>query len=418
MPRHVGMSAAKVSSATTRAYVRRQPETTVLYGVVREHLPTVLDLARDRSEHGFGYPRFVEREFEKFLACGMLCHGFVRVRCGDCGDERLVAFSCKTRGFCPSCTTRRMTCTAAHLVDRVLPTAPYRQWVLSLPRQVRFLLARDRELLSQVVGTFLRKVFAWQRRRARARNRRPAHRRRHVRAAVRLAAQPQLSRACSPSRRRIRDRPRRHRVVSSLAATAGRRCRTAARADRSCDPPPRRAALCKPWRRRFGGCARVRTSRGQSPACLRLTTRCSRRPIAAPRFSPATPSTRIASSMRTIAPASSGCVATCGRRLPSPSGRAKAYNRNGTPRRAANQAYPGSPVPLPRKPALFYLCAELGRYPLAPRVTESHGHRFLHRHDHHSTESQLAGLASSVGTVPSLRDITSADRATSRGART
>jgi Putative transposase len=60
-----------------------------------------------------------------------------------------------------------MTSTAAHLVDRVLPTAPYRQWVLSLPRQVRFLLARDRELLGRVVGVFLRKVFAWQRRHAR-----------------------------------------------------------------------------------------------------------------------------------------------------------------------------------------------------------------------------------------------------------
>ena len=127
-----------------------------------------LEHARDHSEHGFGYPRFVEREFEKFLACGLLCNGFVRVRCDHCADERLVAFSCKTRGFCPSCTSRRMAGTAAHLVDRVLPAVPYRQWVLSLPRQVRFLLARDPDLLTQVLGVFLRKVFAWQRRRARA----------------------------------------------------------------------------------------------------------------------------------------------------------------------------------------------------------------------------------------------------------
>ncbi len=42
------------------------------------------------------------------------------------------------------------------------------QWVLSLPRQVRFLLARDTDLLTQLLGVFLRKVFAWQRRRARA----------------------------------------------------------------------------------------------------------------------------------------------------------------------------------------------------------------------------------------------------------
>ena len=159
---------ASECSSSTRAYARRQPETTVLYDVVSDHLPALLDRARSRSAHGFGYPRFVEREFEKFLACGLLCHGFVRVHCGDCGDERLVAFSCKTRGFCPSCTSRRMTSTAAHLVDRVLPTAPYRQWVLSLPRQVRFLLARDHGLLGELVGIFLRKVFAWQRRRARS----------------------------------------------------------------------------------------------------------------------------------------------------------------------------------------------------------------------------------------------------------
>jgi hypothetical protein len=152
----------------TRGYARRQPEGTVLYGVVQDHLATLLDTARDRLEHGFGYPQFVEREFEKFLACGLLCHGFVRVRCDTCAEERLVAFSCKTRGFCPSCTSRRMAGTAADLVNHVLPIVPYRKWVLSLPRRVRFLLARDGDLLSQVLGVFLGKLFAWQRRRARA----------------------------------------------------------------------------------------------------------------------------------------------------------------------------------------------------------------------------------------------------------
>jgi len=120
------MLAAHDTSTVSRGDARRQPETTVLYRVVRDHLPTLLDHARDRSEHGFGYPRFVERELEKFLACGLLCRGFVRVRCGDCAEERLVAFSCKTRGFCPSCTSRRMADTGAHLVDQVLPAVPYR----------------------------------------------------------------------------------------------------------------------------------------------------------------------------------------------------------------------------------------------------------------------------------------------------
>ncbi len=39
----------------------------------------------------------------------------------------LVPFSCKGRGFCPSCGGRRMTELAAHLVDAVLPRVPVRQ---------------------------------------------------------------------------------------------------------------------------------------------------------------------------------------------------------------------------------------------------------------------------------------------------
>lgn len=51
----------------------------------------------------------------------------------------LVAFSCKRRGFCPSCGARRMAESAALLVDEVLPEQPMRQWVLSFPFQLRFL---------------------------------------------------------------------------------------------------------------------------------------------------------------------------------------------------------------------------------------------------------------------------------------
>ena len=58
-------------------------------------------------------------------------HGFLRLRCEDCGHEKLVAFSCKRRGFCPSCGARRMAETTAHLVDQVVPQVPVRQWVLS-----------------------------------------------------------------------------------------------------------------------------------------------------------------------------------------------------------------------------------------------------------------------------------------------
>jgi len=76
---------------------------------------------------GRGLPRYVERDFARYLECSVLAHGFVRVRCESCEDEPLVAFSCKGRGACPCCNAKRAHVTAVHLVERVLPRVPYRQ---------------------------------------------------------------------------------------------------------------------------------------------------------------------------------------------------------------------------------------------------------------------------------------------------
>ncbi len=103
----------------------------------------------------------------KTLRCGVLAHGFLRLHCDECGHDRLVAFSCKRRGFCPSCGGRRMADTAAHLVDRVLPEVPIRQWVLTLPYPLRYRCAYDARLASEVLRAFIRTLFAELRRRAR-----------------------------------------------------------------------------------------------------------------------------------------------------------------------------------------------------------------------------------------------------------
>ncbi len=55
--------------------------------------------AVDAETDGSGVPGFVVNEFRKFLRCGVLAHGFARVRCGDCAFERLVRFS--LRGCVP-----------------------------------------------------------------------------------------------------------------------------------------------------------------------------------------------------------------------------------------------------------------------------------------------------------------------------
>jgi hypothetical protein len=158
-------SHAAARGGEERSYARRRPEESVLYGVVQQELETFLARAQERERP---VPRFVERELRAFLRCGILAHGFVRVHCDACGLDRVVAFSCKGRGFCPSCGGRRMADTAAHLVDRVLPDVPVRQWVLSLPWQLRYRLAYDAPLVQQVLGIFVRAVFASLRRRARS----------------------------------------------------------------------------------------------------------------------------------------------------------------------------------------------------------------------------------------------------------
>lgn len=146
-------------------YRRRRPEATVLYQVVARELKTFL--SRVELREGPGLPGFVRRELGALLECGILAKGFARVRCKSCGDDLLVAFSCKGRGVCPSCGGRRMADTAAHLVDRVLPRVPVRQWVLSLPFSLRFLVAFDRELCRRVRTVFMESVLAASRRRAR-----------------------------------------------------------------------------------------------------------------------------------------------------------------------------------------------------------------------------------------------------------
>jgi hypothetical protein len=111
-----------------------------------------------RAETGRPLPGHVQEEFEAYLKCGRLEEGFRRARCEQCHAEKLVAFSCKKRGFCPSCGARRMAETAALLADEVLPERPLRQWVLSLPHALRFLLATDPDALTRVLGVVYRAI--------------------------------------------------------------------------------------------------------------------------------------------------------------------------------------------------------------------------------------------------------------------
>jgi hypothetical protein len=56
---------------------------------------------------------------------------------------------------------------SAHLIDHVFPDVPIRQWVLSLPHRLPYLLAWDHDLCRAVVGVAVRTVLGFLSRRAR-----------------------------------------------------------------------------------------------------------------------------------------------------------------------------------------------------------------------------------------------------------
>jgi hypothetical protein len=136
-------------------YQRHRPERTLLYQIVEQHYPAFVT---HMAQQARPLPDYVQQEFEDYLGCGRLEHGFLRTRCDTCHAEHLVAFSCKRRGFCPSCGARRMAESAALLVDEVFPEQPVRQWVLSFPYPLRFLFASRPAIMGQVLGIVYRVI--------------------------------------------------------------------------------------------------------------------------------------------------------------------------------------------------------------------------------------------------------------------
>ncbi|WP_437328274.1 transposase zinc-binding domain-containing protein [Sorangium sp. So ce381] len=103
-------------------------------------------------------PKHAKKELEAYLDCGLLCRGFARLRCERCEESRLVAFSCKGRGFCPSCLGRRMCATAANLIEDVLPEVAHRPWVLTFPFPWRRRLAQDGASFGVLTRIFVESV--------------------------------------------------------------------------------------------------------------------------------------------------------------------------------------------------------------------------------------------------------------------
>ncbi len=138
-----------------RRYERRCPEKTPLHRIVSENVESWLAW-REAAERPV--PGYVEEELRCYFECGILCFRFARARCTGCGQGFVVAFSCKARGVCPSCNGRHMAQTAAHLSDHVIPPVPVRQWVISVPKRLRGMLADRPAAVSALTKIFIAEI--------------------------------------------------------------------------------------------------------------------------------------------------------------------------------------------------------------------------------------------------------------------
>ena len=87
-------STALVQENETLAHERMQDVFREFSKSISKHDGIAPDFRRQFVEEGRVLPDYVQREFEDYLKCGRLEHGFLRVRCETCHEERLVAFSC------------------------------------------------------------------------------------------------------------------------------------------------------------------------------------------------------------------------------------------------------------------------------------------------------------------------------------
>ena len=138
----------------------RRPQPSPLFRVVSDHLQRLQTVYDERLAGEYGPWRpVVAQVADRFLACGMLDHGFARIRCDDCAHAYLLAFSCKRRYFCPGCHARRLARWTQWLETTLLAPVPHRQVVRTIPRRLRA-CCLCRRLLGQIAGVAARTLTA------------------------------------------------------------------------------------------------------------------------------------------------------------------------------------------------------------------------------------------------------------------
>ena len=81
----VAAAPAAIITAATLRYARHAPERTLLYALVQAHYPDFLERLAQEDR---ALPEYVREEFDEYLRCGVLEHGFLRVACEHCHADK------------------------------------------------------------------------------------------------------------------------------------------------------------------------------------------------------------------------------------------------------------------------------------------------------------------------------------------
>ena len=133
-----GKTSLSAKCSAARRYRSRTPQATALYRLVETFYEEVKGCWEECFERLYGRWRgFLDRVVSSYVDCGNYSCGFARVRCPECASEYLVAFSCQTRSFCPSCAAKRAALFGAYLVEEVVAEVGHAQWVFTVPKMLR-----------------------------------------------------------------------------------------------------------------------------------------------------------------------------------------------------------------------------------------------------------------------------------------
>ena len=129
----------------------RWPEESPVHRILADHFDEFKRVYPERYQERYGFWRpGVADAVADFLKCGDPRKGFARAHYPECEHDMFVAFSCKKRCICASCTQKRSLLTSIHVSGKVAAPVQHRQFVFTIPNRFRLYFRFNRNLLRKL----------------------------------------------------------------------------------------------------------------------------------------------------------------------------------------------------------------------------------------------------------------------------